>query len=138
MSIERIPVGCDDDHEFESRLALAKILMLSMWREVIKNREVDDVYSLIINTAREIAHEIGLERAPQSIPFEVLAMSIDELELSLRARNVLKKLPALTVGELIKLYEYQLRREPNCGAITINEIKSVLEKLGVSLREDRR
>lgn len=58
---------------------------------------------------------------------------IGEFELSVRARNCLKKMKINTVGELIKLSENELMAYKNFGETSLNEIKAMLVKKGLRL-----
>jgi len=62
-----------------------------------------------------------------------LLQRIETLELTTRARNVLRNLEITTVGELVQLTESDLRRTPNAGWHTVNNYKAVLARLGFSL-----
>lgn len=58
---------------------------------------------------------------------------IGEFELSVRARNCLKKMKVNTIGELIKLNEAELMAYKNFGETSLNEIKAMLLKKGLRL-----
>lgn len=60
----------------------------------------------------------------------VLELTIDHLELSVRARNVLNELPITTVSDLSHLSEDDLRRWPECGQHTMREIAKALQRAG--------
>ena len=62
-----------------------------------------------------------------------LLRRVETLELTTRASNVMENLGITTVGELVQLTESELLRTPNAGRLTINNIKSVLAQLGLSL-----
>lgn len=64
---------------------------------------------------------------------KVLEQTISDFELSMRARNVLKKMKIGTLGELIKLTEAELLAYKNFGETTLNEIKALLSKRGLRL-----
>ena len=62
-----------------------------------------------------------------------LLRSIQTLNLTTRAQNVLENWGIAAVGELIQLTELELRRGPNVGRSTINSIQVELRKLGLAL-----
>jgi hypothetical protein len=62
-----------------------------------------------------------------------LYLRTDEIGLSQRARNVLKTANIEFVGDLAAKTESQLRGFASCGRLTINEIKTKLEELGLRL-----
>jgi hypothetical protein len=61
--------------------------------------------------------------------------SVNELELSVRSANVLQNAGISTIGELIRLSEPDLLKMQNTGRKSVNEIKDVLEELGLQLRD---
>ena len=63
------------------------------------------------------------------------AMSIEELDLSVRSFNFLKRAGIETVGDLTRSFEYIVRIR-NLGKKSLEEIIQKLESLGVSLRVD--
>lgn len=64
----------------------------------------------------------------------MLDMSIDELELSVRAMNCLHRANITTIGELCALTEPMLAKLRNMGAKTIKEIKERLGERNLSLK----
>ena len=65
---------------------------------------------------------------------KVLATLIEDMEMSVRAHNCLKRAGISTIGELIEKTEDELLRLPNFGRRTFDEIKATLEKLGLHLK----
>ncbi len=63
----------------------------------------------------------------------LLAMQVADFELSVRARNCLKKMNVRTLGDLIKLREDELLAYKNFGETSLNEIKALLMKRGLRL-----
>lgn len=64
----------------------------------------------------------------------VLETPIDELELSVRAYNCLKRANIASLGELTRKSEEDLMKVRNCGRKTLDELKKKLEEKGLSLR----
>lgn len=62
-----------------------------------------------------------------------LAMSVNEIELSVRAANCLNNANIQTIGDLVKKSEGELLRYRNFGRTSLLEIKSVLVGMGLSL-----
>ena len=62
-----------------------------------------------------------------------LLRPVQTLDLTARASNLMVIQGITTVGELVQLTESELRRIPNTGRLTINNLKSVLTELGLSL-----
>lgn len=59
--------------------------------------------------------------------------SVDELELSVRAANCLKAASIRTIGELVSRSEHEMLQFHNFGKKSLDEIKSILETMNLSL-----
>ena len=62
-----------------------------------------------------------------------LLRKIEELELSVRSANCLKNEDIIYVGDLVCRSESDMLKTANFGKKSLNEIKSVLEQMGLSL-----
>ena len=62
---------------------------------------------------------------------EHLDKSVEELELSVRSYNCLKNANIRTIGELVQKTEGEMLRTKNFGRKSLNEIKEILEKMGL-------
>lgn len=62
-----------------------------------------------------------------------LALSIAELELSVRASNCLESARILTLGELVRCTESELLRVRSFGKTSLREVKRKLTEMGLSL-----
>ena len=60
-------------------------------------------------------------------------MSVNEIELSVRAANCLNNANITTVGELAQKTENEMLKYRNFGKKSLNEIKQKLEELGLTL-----
>jgi len=58
---------------------------------------------------------------------------VDELELSVRAANCLKKANIKYIGELVQKTENEMLKTKNFGRKSLNEIKEVLVEMGLHL-----
>ena len=67
---------------------------------------------------------------------KILAMSVNEIELSVRAANCLNNANITTVGELACKSENDMLKYRNFGKKSLNEIKDKLAELGVGLGTD--
>ena len=66
--------------------------------------------------------------------FDYLEMSIDELELSVRSYNCLKRASIHSVRQLVEFSENDLLNIRNFGVKSIEEVKDKLESMGLSLK----
>lgn len=64
----------------------------------------------------------------------VLSKSVDELQLSVRAKKCLTKLNIHTLSELVRRTEAELLGCKNFGVTSLNEIKKAITSYGLSLR----
>lgn len=64
---------------------------------------------------------------------ENLLKSVEELELSVRAANCLKKANIKYIGELVQKTENEMLKTKNFGRKSLNEIKEVLHDMGLHL-----
>ena len=77
----------------------------------------------------------ALEEEKQAVlPFNPnLLRRVEELDLSLRSSNCLKKESIVYIGDLVSKSEYELLRTPNFGRKSLSEINDVLGQMGLSL-----
>jgi DNA-directed RNA polymerase subunit alpha len=61
----------------------------------------------------------------------VLNRSVEELELSVRSYNCLKNANIQTIGDLVQRSEAEMLRTKNFGRKSLNEIKEILQNLGL-------
>jgi len=64
---------------------------------------------------------------------ENLFKSVDELELSVRSANCLKNANIRYIGDLVQKTEADMLKTKNFGRKSLNEIKEILEEMGLSL-----
>ncbi|MEE2971318.1 MAG: DNA-directed RNA polymerase subunit alpha [Pseudomonadota bacterium] len=62
-----------------------------------------------------------------------LLRKVDELELSVRSANCLKNDNIIYIGDLVQKTEQEMLRTPNFGRKSLNEIKEVLQTMGLHL-----
>jgi DNA-directed RNA polymerase subunit alpha len=67
---------------------------------------------------------------------KVLETQISEIELSVRAANCISSANIKTIGDLVQKTEAEMLKYRNFGKKSLNEIKSILEGMGLSLGMD--
>jgi DNA-directed RNA polymerase subunit alpha len=95
--------------------------------------------SELVNLFAELAESQGLQVGPAEDQTELsgdLALTVEELNLSVRSYNCLKREGIDTVGELVQKSEAELMDIRNFGQKSIDEVKSKLDELGLNLREE--
>ena len=65
---------------------------------------------------------------------KALEMTIEELELSVRSFNCLKRAAINTVEELTQKSEEDMMKVRNLGKKSLDEVKAKLEELGLGLK----
>ena len=65
-----------------------------------------------------------------------LAITIEELNLSVRSYNCLKREGVNTVGDLVQKSEAELMDIRNFGQKSIDEVKGKLDELGLGLNQE--
>lgn len=64
---------------------------------------------------------------------DILYRPVDELELSVRSQNCLKNANIRYIGELVQKTEQDMLKTKNFGRKSLNEIKEILQSMGLSL-----
>ena len=77
--------------------------------------------------------ESGAEPARAGVSNEHLDKSVEELELSVRSYNCLKNANIRTIRELVGKTETEMLKTKNFGRKSLNEIKEILQSMGLSL-----
>ncbi|HEY7282120.1 MAG TPA: DNA-directed RNA polymerase subunit alpha [Actinomycetota bacterium] len=93
----------------------------------------------LVNLFHELAESQGLAIGPAEDESQLsgeLATTIEELNLSVRSYNCLKREGINTVGDLVQRSEQELMDIRNFGQKSIDEVKAKLEELGLELREE--
>jgi DNA-directed RNA polymerase subunit alpha len=97
---------------------------------IFVNLEEDDEDDLPSTTTRSEGGGVVLEH---DALHDKLGRSVDELELSVRSYNCLKNANIKTIGELVQKSENDMLKTKNFGRKSLNEIKEILERMGLSL-----
>ncbi|MGE5529609.1 MAG: DNA-directed RNA polymerase subunit alpha [Patescibacteria group bacterium] len=90
---------------------------------------------LFVNLSQSVsATEIMVEKEEESKD-KILEMTIEELDLSVRSYNCLKRAGINTVEELTRKTEEDMMKVRNLGRKSLEEVQQKLEALGLSLRK---
>ena len=88
----------------------------------------------------DLSDEVGsteiLEKSEDNMSEKVLEMTIEELDLSVRAFNCLKRAGVNSVGDLINKSPEEMMKVRNLGKKSLEEVMSKLEALGFNLHSD--
>jgi len=92
-----------------------------------------DVFDRVSEEQYEFENQHSEVSEEQNKLRKLLNMSVNEIELSVRAANCLNNANITTVGELAMKTEQEMLKYRNFGKKSLNEIKEKLEALGLSL-----
>ena len=87
----------------------------------------------LINFEEEPEPEVEEKEVKEETPNENLFRPVSELELSVRSANCLKNANIALIGELVQYTEAEMLKTKNFGRKSLNEIKSILDGMGLSL-----
>ncbi len=133
--VENTRVGQDTDYDKlimnietngsvtpEDSVALAARILVEQLNSFINFQEPEVVHS------EEIIEDVPFNRN--------LLRKVDELELSVRSANCLKNDNIVYIGDLVQKSENEMLRTPNFGRKSLNEIKEMLNQMGLSFGMD--
>lgn len=108
---------------------------LSCLKRVLKafpNHHRARLFAKDVESSREMVIDDMREKQVESRN-RLLETPISEFELSVRARNCLKKMNIQTLGDLLRLNEAELMSYKNFGETSLQEIKILLQRRGLFL-----
>src|SRR5881296_1079040 len=100
------------------------------------SRILEDHFELLRNFPRATPEGTAAKRdetRPRPERNENLFRSVEELELSVRASNCFKAAKIRTIADLVPKTEAELLKTKNFGKKSLNEIKTILGAMGLSL-----
>jgi DNA-directed RNA polymerase subunit alpha len=94
-----------------------------------------DHLDLFTNLAAKVKDDTDEEELEQKSELEkLLEMPVEEMELSMRSFNCLKRAGINNVGELIQKTEQEISKVRNMGKKSLEEVKNKLAELGLAFR----
>lgn len=93
---------------------------------------IDHFYSLVELSTRSMSEDFMIERKSEEATRN-LEKPIEDLDLSVRSYNCLKRAGIHTLGELIEKTEEDMMKVRNLGKKSLKEVKQKLEELNLSL-----
>lgn len=117
-------------------------LVLEVWTDgSLKPEEAVALASKIIKEQLQIFMTFDEDFEPQEEETKTkqpklndnLFRSVDDLELSVRSANCLKNANIRFIGELVTKSEAEMLKTKNFGRKSLNEIKDILQQMGLSL-----
>ncbi|MDZ4170054.1 MAG: DNA-directed RNA polymerase subunit alpha [Coriobacteriia bacterium] len=95
---------------------------------------IDEHMMLFVDQASGVMPEEGIFLAPDDNDEGMLDTPIEELDLSVRSYNCLKRQGVNTIGQLTECSEQDLLNIRNFGAKSIEEVKDKLQGMGLGLK----
>ena len=92
-----------------------------------------DHFRIFVSQQKQDSKESSLPSVEDSELQRSLGRSVEELELSVRAAHCLKAANIRTIGDLVTRNEVEMLQFPNFGKKSLDEIKVLLETMGLSL-----
>jgi DNA-directed RNA polymerase subunit alpha len=96
---------------------------------------LSDYLKLFIGLTESLPQEVALIEKEDSKKDKLLEMTIEELDLSVRSYNCLKRAGIHTAQELANKTEEEMMKVRNMGRKSLEEVVAKLEELGLSLRK---
>src|SRR5699024_5494421 len=93
-------------------------------------------YNLLLHLTEEAQNVEDMVEKEADDKEKVMEMTIEELDLSVRSYNCLKRAGINTVQELTTKTEEDMMKVRNLGRKSLDEVKSKLDELDLSLRKD--
>ncbi|WP_258358883.1 DNA-directed RNA polymerase subunit alpha [Moorella sulfitireducens (nom. illeg.)] len=90
---------------------------------------------LFLGLTERVSDEVTLVEKEEESRDRLMDMSIEELDLSVRSYNCLKRAGINTVGELLQRTEEDMMKVRNLGKKSLEEVTQKLAELGLSLRQ---
>jgi DNA-directed RNA polymerase subunit alpha len=95
---------------------------------------LQDQLSSFINFTVPTSDVAEVKEEENKLPFDKnLLKKVDDLEFSVRSANCLKNDNIIYIGDLVQKTEADMLKTPNFGRKSLNEIKAVLENMGLTL-----
>ena len=120
LTLEVITNGATSAKEVTSLAAKVINDHMKMFIELVDNMEDTDIL---------VARQEDQQQ-------KVLEMSINDLELSVRSTNCLKRSNILTVEDLVRKTDRELGKVRNLGQKSLEEVKNKLVELGLTLKSE--
>lgn len=92
-----------------------------------------DQLGVFVGEGLVVEEELPVREEPKRKLNSNLFRRIDEIELSVRSANCLENADIKYIGELVQKTEAEMLRTKNFGRKSLNEIKEILQEMGLSL-----
>jgi RNA polymerase alpha subunit len=116
----------DSDHDVRVMKTIEEIFRRGLLSSFVIFGERKGIFTAILSDT--------IRSSAPKLPFNpLLLQKVEKLPLSIRSENCLKNGNIIYVGDLVQMGEAEILCTPNFGRKSLNEIKEVLVKMGLSL-----
>lgn len=102
----------------------------------LSGKLINDYVMLFVELVENLANESILVAREEDKTLKILEMTIDDMDLTVRSNNCLKRAGILTVEDLTKKSRSDMEKIRNLGSKSLEEIEEKLHSFGMSFRVD--
>ena len=133
MSVENTRVGQDTDFDKLTLDIFTNGTIIAEEALSLAAKVLSEHLKVFINLSENAANAEVMGAAEEEEPFNALSMSIEDLELSVRSFNCLKRAGINTVEQLTNKTPDDMMKVRNLGKKSLDEVLLKLKELGLSL-----
>lgn len=102
----------------------------------LASKIVEDHLQLFVDMVEHMGEMDILVNREEDAPVKVMEMSIEDMDLSVRSYNCLKRANINTIEDLTRKSKEDMLKVKNLGLKSLDEVVGKLESMGLSLRND--
>ncbi|MDD6214887.1 MAG: DNA-directed RNA polymerase subunit alpha [Firmicutes bacterium] len=135
-TVENTRVGSNTDREKLSVEVTTNSTIKPEEAVSLAAKIMNDLLTLFVDLSEDAKNTEIVKEKEESKKEKVLEMSIEDLDLSVRSYNCLKRAGINTVEDLANKSEEEMMKVRNLGRKSLDEVKLKLHGLGLSLKEE--
>ena len=135
-TVENTRVGSNTDYDKLTLNVLTNGTISAKEAVSLAAKILNEHLNLFVNLSSEAQKIDVLVERPETVKEKVLEMTIEELDMSVRSFNCLKRAGIDTVEDLINRTEEDMIKVRNLGKKSLEEVIQKLHSLGLDLRKD--
>ena len=135
-SVENTRVGSNTDYDKLTLEVLTNGTISAKEADSLEAKILNDQLNLFVNLSDEAKNTEIMIESKETVKEKVLEMTIEELDMSVRSFNCLKRAGIDTVEDLINKTEEDMIKVRNLGKKSLEEVIQKLHSLGLDLKRD--
>ena len=135
-TVENTRVGSSTDYDKLTLNVLTNGTINAKEAISLAAKILNEHLNLFVNLSDEAQKIDVLVERPETVKEKVLEMTIEELDMSVRSFNCLKRAGIDTVEDLVNKTEDDMIKVRNLGKKSLEEVIQKLHSLGLSLKKD--